>query len=52
MSEPTKRATLNRGRGVTAAQQTFNLSGKGSNPFGPTVRQSGHSWLFSEARIR
>ena len=24
-----------RGRGVTAAQQTFNLPGGGSNPFGP-----------------
>lgn len=24
-----------RGRGVTAAQQTFNLSGGGSNPSGP-----------------
>ena len=26
---------LNRGRGVTAAQQTFNLPGGGSNPSGP-----------------
>jgi hypothetical protein len=29
---------LDRGRGVTAAQQTFNLSGGGSNPSGPTDR--------------
>lgn len=28
---------LIRGRGVTAAQQTFNLPGGGSNPPGPTV---------------
>ena len=28
---------LIRGRGVTAAQQTFNLSGGGSNPSGPTA---------------
>ena len=26
---------LQRGRGVTEAQQTFNLSGGGSNPPGP-----------------
>ena len=29
---------LTRGRGVTAAQQTFNLPGGGSNPSGPTER--------------
>ena len=28
---------LIRGRGVTAAQQTFNLSGGGSNPPDPTA---------------
>ena len=26
-----------RGRGVTAAQQTFNLAGEGSNPSGPNA---------------
>ncbi len=26
-----------RGRGVTAAQQTFNLAGEGSIPSGPTL---------------
>ena len=29
---------LIRGRGVTAAQQTFNLHGEGSNPSVPTER--------------
>ncbi len=29
---------LNRGRGVTAAQQTFNLHGGGSNPPDPIQR--------------
>jgi hypothetical protein len=29
---------LIRGRGVTAAQQTFNLPGEGSNPSGPIDR--------------
>ncbi len=28
---------LIRGRGVTAAQQTFNLPGEGSNPSAPTA---------------
>jgi hypothetical protein len=31
---------LIRGRGVTAAQQTFNLSGGGSNPSGPIDRRA------------
>lgn len=30
-----------RDRGVTVAQQTFNLSGGGSNPSGPTLPQFG-----------
>ena len=32
---------LNRGRGVTAAQQIFNLPGGGSNPSGPIVNNTG-----------
>jgi hypothetical protein len=33
-----KRTTsLMRGRGVTEAQQTFNLHGEGSNPSGPIL---------------
>ena len=32
---------LNRGRGVTAAQQTFNLPGGGSNPSGPNGNNTG-----------
>lgn len=32
---------LTRGRGVTAAQQTFNLPGGGSNPSGPTENNAG-----------
>jgi hypothetical protein len=30
-----RRHALMRGRGVTAAQQTFNLQGEGSSPSGP-----------------
>lgn len=30
-----------RGRGVTAAQQTFNLPGGGSNPSGPNRNYAG-----------
>ncbi len=32
---------LTRGRGVTAAQQTFNLPGGGSNPSGPIGSNTG-----------
>ena len=32
---------LTRGRGVTAAQQTFNLPGGGSNPSGPNRNNTG-----------
>lgn len=32
---------LTRGRGVTAAQQTFNLPGGGSNPSGPNRNHTG-----------
>ncbi len=37
LSSKRSRARI-RGRGVTAAQQTFNLPGGGSNPSGPIER--------------
>lgn len=36
-----RRHGLTRGRGVTAAQQTFNLPGGGSNPSGPIGSNTG-----------
>lgn len=33
---------LGRGRGVTAAQQTFTLYGEGSNPSGPILMVCQH----------
>ena len=36
-----RRHVLNRGRGVTAAQQTFNLPGGGSNPPGLMTSNTG-----------
>jgi hypothetical protein len=39
---------LIRGRGVTAAQQTFNLPGGGSNPHARAVAQPLCLWMLKE----